>query len=302
MLDKHDKRHKMRFENMRICSIIVLYNPDISGTNALVKKMLSQVEHVYLIDNSMHNYESYFSDNNVSYIFLKGNKGIAAAQNIGIKECIKAKYEYIIFSDQDSMIPDDTVKGLIQSLNLLESRDIKVGSIGTKAINKETGIPYTLGCNLIQENIFSNITEVTYTMNSISLFKSSYFKDIGLMDEKLFIDGVDSEICWRGATKNYRFFINNNIEIQHLLGLGSKKVGNKYISLTPPKRMYYQYRNFLYLRKKRYVPKKWVRANRKKYFEKILYYPLMFSPRCLYIKYITLGIIDGIKMNHNIKQ
>lgn len=284
---------------MDTCAIIILYNPSIEDTNKLLDALMHQVAHIYLVDNSLNNTANSFKRDNVSYFFLNGNKGIAAAQNYAIKQSIKDKYSYILFCDQDSLLPKNAVESLHLSYQMLKKENIKVGAVGSKAINKQTSVPYSLGCSLIKENAFPNLTEVSYTMNSISFFSTEYFQIVGLMEEKLFIDGVDSEICWRGKQYGYHFYINNDVRIEHMLGLGCKKIFNKYISITPPKRMYFQYRNYLFLARRNYTPKSWLKYNGIKYAIKLLYYPIMIAPRLDYIKYITKGIIEGIRNKHS---
>lgn len=68
-----------------------------------------------------------------------------------------------------------------------------------------------------------------------------------MFDEKLFIDGVDNEWCWRAATKGYRFYIAENARIRHMLGKESRKIGNKDISISSEFRIYYQFRNYIWL-------------------------------------------------------
>lgn len=298
-MEKHAQRNQKWNKIMDTCAIIILYNPLLEETNKLLDALTQQVDHIYLVDNSQNKCNNLFKRDNVSYFFLNGNKGIAAAQNYAIQQCIKDKYSYILFCDQDSLLPNKAVEALYLSYKMLKKQNIKVGSVGSIAINKKTSVPYSLGCSLIKENAFPNLTEVSYTMNSISFFPTEYFQIVGLMDEKLFIDGVDSEICWRGKQYGYHFYINNNVRIEHLLGLGSKKILNKYISITPPKRMYFQYRNYLLLARRNYTPKSWLKYNGIKYAIKLLYYPIMITPRLGYIKYITKGIIEGIRNKHS---
>ena len=48
---------------------------------------------------------------------------------------------------------------------------------------------------------------------------SENFKKVGLMDENLFIDGVDNEWCWRAkTTSNLDSFILLDTAIEHYFG------------------------------------------------------------------------------------
>ena len=173
-----------------------------------------------------------------------------------------------------------------------------MGGVGSTAYNRETGSPYPLYSNYVRRISEDQVTEVTFLMNSVSLIPTSLFQQVGLMDEELFIDGIDSEWCWRGAHRQgLRFFLDDSLHIMHQLGLGTRIIGGKERAMTPPGRFYYQYRNFLWLCRRNYVPRKWLVENGRKYMAKAIYYPIMVAPRWSYVKNICRGLIAGIKSN-----
>lgn len=286
----------------RIGVVVVLYNPDITQTSHALDILLPQVDKICIVDNSEHSIQHIFQHNKIEYIPLYRNVGIAKAQNTGI-EYIKKQYcDYILFSDQDSIANSDTVKKLVDTYNTLKNNNIKIGGIGTRAINRLTGKPYTskskeYGTTIIKckHDVERNITRCSYIRSSISLITSRDFEEVGLFDESLFIDGVDNEWCWRAAKQGYRFFIAEDAIINHKLGEGDHKVGNREIAISSPFRIYYQFRNYLWLCRRNYVPTWWKRKHLIKYTIKALYYPLFISPRMQYAKQIMRGIRDGLK-------
>lgn len=280
---------------MSIAAVIVLYNPDESVREA-VRKLACQVSRTFIVDNSQHSHYDYMKGiPEVEYLFLEKNIGIAAAQNEAIKKILATdRYDKIVFSDQDSIIPEDGVDILAKAIEKLESMNVNVGAVASKAINLSTGEAYPLGCSYIAE-FDDTYTEVSWTINSISLFNVNLFRQVGLMDETLFIDGVDCEICWRASSiYGARFFVCNDVEVLHQLGIGTKRIGGKWRSMTPPRRMYYQYRNFFWLMRRKYTPRVWIRTNGIKYMIKMFYYPLFGNHRLEYIKNICLGIAHGL--------
>ena len=70
--------------------IIILYNPDYSNLNKTINFILSHNINIILIDNSDETtlYNDNFSNENLSYISLNKNMGIAYALNLGIKNSI----------------------------------------------------------------------------------------------------------------------------------------------------------------------------------------------------------------------
>ena len=286
---------------MRTIAIVVLYNDNTIEVANNISMIAKQVDKVCLVDNSDVAYPERFSRiANAIYMPQYQNKGIAAAQNIGLRYAMEQEVDYVLFADPDTTITSEAVSCLLSTFQKLASSSFHVGGIGSVARNKATKQYYPLRSNLLQELPELNVKEVTYTMNSISLYPIQLFQEVGMMDEALFIDGVDSEFCWRATSLiGVKFFLDNSVVIEHMLGMGTKVIGGKERSITPPYRMYYQYRNYLWLARRSYTPKSWLRENGLRYLVKMIYYPLFKSPRLAYIKYILKGITDGIKQNNS---
>jgi rhamnosyltransferase len=282
---------------MKIIAIVVLYNDNTEEAAYNVMMLARQVDKVCLVDNSADACPERFKDiGNAVYLPQYQNKGIAAAQNVGLRYAFEQGADYVLFADPDSTTPEQAVDMLSETYQRLVGQGYNVGGVGSVARNKMTQQMYPLRSNLLRELPELNVKEVTYTMNSISLYPTQLFKDVGLMDESLFIDGVDCEFCWRAATRGFRFLLDNNVVIDHVLGMGTKTIGGKARAMTPPFRMYYQYRNFLWLCRRDYVPRKWLLENGRNYIVKALYYPLMVAPRWRYLKNICRGIAAGVRL------
>jgi rhamnosyltransferase len=282
---------------MKVIAIIVLYNDNTEEAANNIALIAHQVDKVCLVDNSAESYAERFSDiGNAVYLPQYSNKGIAAAQNIGLKYALEQQADYIFFADPDSMVPAQTVSTLYKTYCRLKDKGYRLGGVGSTAYNQGTGSPYPLYSNFVQHISEEQVTEVTFLMNSVSLIPASLFSEIGLMDEKLFIDGIDSEWCWRVAHRlGLRFFLDDNLHIMHQLGLGTRIIAGKERAITPPGRFYYQFRNYLWLLRRNYVPRKWLIENGGKYLVKAIYYPVMVAPRWSYVKSICRGIMAGIK-------
>ncbi len=123
-----------------------------------------------------------------------------------------------MFSDPDSKVPEDAVKSLYNTYQEINKAGLYVGALGSTAYSEVTNLPYQINDCFIREIEELRVKEVSYTMNSISLIKTDLFKEVGLMDESLFIDGVDDEWCWR-ATNLFgcRFFLDSKVVINHNL-------------------------------------------------------------------------------------
>ncbi len=283
----------------RIGAIVVFYQPTPSLTKEVLEHISSQVEEICIVDNSPEPQGVIDTTlPNLHYIALKENRGIAAAQNIGIEYFKERGFDYIIFCDQDTIMPSDTVAKLLDTSLYLENKNYRVGSVCAVAIESHTGKPYTYNIAFIKDvpnNDGRHIMQVIHTMSSMSLVKLELFEDVGGMDESLFIDGVDSEWCWRGAQKaGLSFFYDKDIVVNHQLGSITNSVGNHTLHIATPFRIYYQYRNYIWFLRRDYIPPRWMRINGVKYFVKIFYYTIFCNNRRLYLKNIFRGIRDGI--------
>ena len=285
---------------MKIGAVIVLYDPEQDKIEETVGALNNQVDEICLIDNSSSTHSSWFLNRrNLKYIYLGKNKGIAFAQNVGIIELQNLSCDYILFSDQDSKAMPTLVDSLLKVHSQLSQEGINVATVGTVAINERTGKKYPFRHKVFQNLVLDNtsIIEVDYVRNSMSLTSSEVLNIVGFMDNSLFIDGVDSEWCWRARVKGYRTFISEDSIIYHCLGKDDRRLLTKEITIPSPNRLFYQYRNFLWLLHRGYVPLRWKLKNFAKYLIKIPYYSLFCSPGGAYFRNIMSGIGAGFSKN-----
>ena len=277
--------------------VIVLYNPNIDLLKKVIDAILNQVDCLFIADNSLTVNHIFINGLNKNIIYQKmiNNIGIARSQNIGINYFTKNNYTHIIFLDQDSIIAKGLVKQLTNDLKYLQNLSISVGGVSARAMNRQNGKMYQETKK--RGKIFSeDLTEVNELMSSTSLIPIEMFSKVGLLEETLFIDGVDHEWCWRAKKiENLRFFVSEKAVISHQLGEGDKFFIIKNVAISTPFRTYYQYRNFFLLSRRNYVPLSWKFLNGFKYFVKLFYYPIFIQPRKEYINNIIKGVIDGIK-------
>lgn len=288
-------------------AIIILYNFSPEKIPAGLAQLCLQTDVVCLVDNSQEDSSAFFLDlkhedgySAIHYIPLCANTGIAHAQNVGITYLLDRGCTHILFSDDDSVLQPGTVTALRESIHTLREQGINVGGVSPRAYNRQTVQPYPYPCNFLSAITLpdappraSRFSEVTDLISSGTLTTSEALRDIGMMEAGLFIDGVDSEWCWRGRSKGWRFFVNEDLRIDHQLGMGTRHVAGRNISLTPPYRMYYMYRNYLRLIKRTYVPFRWKWHNGIKYLMKAVYYPIFGGDAKAYISNIIKGIKDA---------
>lgn len=284
----------------KVICILVLYKPSLEILMDAIRTIVNQVDFIWISDNTPRGFRDINTiidvyNFKVKYVQMDGNVGIARAQNEGIKYAINNDYDFVYFLDQDSISPEGIVDNLLEKFQELEKDGIKVGGVGPQPFNRETGKEYRAS---VKKGHFikDGIKEVTELINSASLIKVDLFSNVGMMDESLFIDGVDHELCWRAHNiEKYRFFMITSLLLSHKLGEGDQKFGIISVKIPTPFRVYYQFRNYFKLIRRKYVPVYWKVSNGIKYLCKYFYYPIFCKSGTLYLKNMNRGIVDGIK-------
>jgi len=287
-------------QKAKIGAVIVLYHPDVVLLEKCICSLATQVEELCIIDNSDDASIPFLDKKDIAikYVPLRKNIGIAAAQNIGIRYFVAQDYDFILFCDQDSVSPKGLIDELMTMFFLLRGK-YDISAIGPLPLNRKTGEPYIYKQDILTEK--KEGSHEYYIMrnliSSYSLIPIGNFKDVGLMEENLFIDFVDYEWCWRASYyKGKTCVLVPNISIFHELGVSASFCGLR-ISLSSPFRMYYQTRNLIWLSRKRYVPLCWKKKNIMKLLPKIIYYSLFSKNRISYIRRISKGILDGFMLH-----
>lgn len=255
--------------------IIVLYNPSYKDIEQLVAKIGQY--NIILVDNS-DSKQADFSEVsfpcNVTYIDNNGNLGIAAAQNRGIVASKQHQTPYVVFFDQDSRVDQPFIESLVSEFKRLQSLTPQLAILGPSAYNEQSGEDYA---SVIYKSV-SNSNDFIQKPNIISsgsCMRSDIFDIVGLFEEALFIDNVDTEFCWRTTAKGYIIGISTRIRLAHNIGQRELKFGKYRVIISSPFRYYYQYRNYLWLSRRSYVPMRWKINTGIKFFFRILYFPFV---------------------------
>lgn len=285
-----------------VIAIIISYQPDFYTLSKLIDTITTQVSRIVLVDNSSDvNVTEFLTDipcTKLHCIFLKSNLGIAAAQNTGINWAKKQNASDIILFDQDSNPAQNLVEKLIISTKILTAHGVTVSATGPHLDIHRKIQPSKFLNNHQLNNITYHIVPVTALISSGSLISIRLFDDVGLMDESLFIDRVDTEWFLRANAKGYQAFGVPDAIMHHPLGEKTWKVwfGRwRYVPQHKPFRHYYMFRNSLLLYKRSYIPFRW-----KAYDLVNLIYLLVFCMTCMperwkRLKMIVLGIYDGLR-------
>lgn len=297
----------------RVLGVVVTYCPDRDALFALVEALAPQVNELLLIDNTPEggqSAESVFQmcapSFNIRIERLGENIGIAAAQNIGIREALENEYDYVLLSDQDSIPAKDMVRNLVTCAETLRKQDVEIGCVCPAYFDKVTGQVFSFQVQKPERLFYSTIpathadpwVEIVVTISSGSLIPVTALRRIGGMRIDFFIDHVDTEWCHRARAAGLHNFGTVRARLDHRLGDASFRVwyfGWREHSEYSPLRLYYRFRNFILLCKLPHVPLRWsIRASW--YWLGNIYAHVLFGRNSVKsLQVIAKGLWDGIK-------
>lgn len=292
-------------------AIVVTYNPDPDGLQRGLREIAKQVACVIVVDNASHNLAQCQIDQlgraldiRLETVRQQKNVGVGTGFNTGIAVADKLGYPFVVLFDQDSIPQEGMVSRLKQSYESLTASGVRVAAVGPRFRNPGSGmlsnfIPSDDGDTKrlhCQEGGGTVMTD--FLISSGSFIPMQAIREVGMMDESLFIDYVDAEWCLRATAKGWFVYGVNDAIMQHSIGESRKQfwfLRWRNIAFHKPFRYYYIFRNSWILRNRTYVPSHWKKAN---LLHNILLagYLFGFVPgRIANLRMIWKGIVDGRK-------
>lgn len=236
---------------MNIFSVIVTYNPKVNSLISLIDMLLEENVNVVVVDNTELSTLAHYLDMKAKVISYNANLGIAKAQNEGIAWARSHGADIIVFFDQDSRIEKNFISELTKPLvstkpqvvapvffdidKGYEYPSMRFNKIGLlKAIKRPEGeLPF----------------EVDVIISSGSAATVSTFDVVGVMDERYFIDYVDTEWSIRCKAKGVSIKVVPKAIMKHAIGEKSINFFIMRSFIHTPIRCYYKIRNsFIFLR------------------------------------------------------
>lgn len=170
------------------------------------RELSAQVEKVVVVDDGSHSIGALLSDARIVTIELPENVGIAAALNRGIERARDLGATHILTLDQDSTLPDGYVEAAVAMLEDLASAGYSPAAI----------VPARFGDFVVATD--GTPEHPRDPIQSGQLLPLRIFDEIGGFDERLFIDGVDSEFTLRARGAGHEFWILPDSQLTHSLG------------------------------------------------------------------------------------
>ena len=199
----------------KIYAGIVTFNPEITRLKQNIDAISPQLKEVVLFDNGSQNIqqikklvEKY---HNVYLIEGPKNKGIAAALNALMKWGCDKEYQWMLSLDQDSVCQEDFVKEMSKYLTI----EKRLGIVAPVIKDRNIGI--------VGHNPVKKIQHVNTCITSGAFSNLKAWKRIGGYDERMFIDSVDFEYCYRMRKNKYGVIQVRDVQLLHEIGASEKR-------------------------------------------------------------------------------
>ena len=238
----------MHFE--QFAAIIITHMPSADIVSKVNRIFAQGVTEVIIVDNTPDDY--FFSvlslglfDHMPRVIRNKKNLGVARALNQGMEMARDLGYKWVVAFDQDTTVAADFFSQMAQVYERISSGTGRlIAVLGPNYIDQVLQSPaYTVDWSV-------EATEVRDVITSGSLLSVEVFSSLGGFDEKLFIDMVDTEYCFRVRRAGYMVWRTSKPLMEHSLGsLTSQSFLGFRFNVTNhlPQRRYYIFRNTLYM-------------------------------------------------------
>ncbi|MGL5109286.1 MAG: glycosyltransferase family 2 protein [Vibrio ordalii] len=249
-----------------ITSIVITFQPELPSVEILLLACQSHGNNVIVVDNGSENADELAAVcqplESVHLIRLDDNLGIAAAQNIAIRNLQSDDDELIVFFDQDSSIANDYLEQVEQIYEKLESDYGQALLLGPSFYNRTSKFEYPviklnkLGLRRkLFPSQFSHPTEASCIISSGMAVKRKTLAQVGPMEECLFIDYVDTEWCLRALHLSYPILVAPQLVMEHEIGSDNLRFLRWRVPVHSATRRYYRIRNSFILTHYSHIPK-----------------------------------------------
>ena len=199
-----------------LTAVIVTYK----SSNILIRlvKLLQNICNVVVVEHSNNNFfkrylESHFK--NTRCILTKKNLGYGAAANIGI---LNSKTNILLLINPDAFIKYFSIKNLYNYILATDNCAMVAPMNFTK--NNKPWSRFGFYKNKIISSS-KNYIDVDYVSGHLVLVKKKIIQEVGMFDEKIFLNFEDRDLCFRLKKKSYRITVLKNAKVIHLEGKSS---------------------------------------------------------------------------------
>lgn len=288
----------------RVIAIVVTYQPGLAELLCLLDAVREQVSLTIVVDNGstidVQGFLAGRNDSRIHCLCLGMNRGVAAAQNVGIAWAREQGASFVILFDQDS-IPDIGMVALLRRVYQSKMEEgYRVAAVGPRYVDERncTRAVFSRLCGmrvLTDDCTSPNVgILVDFVISSGSLISLDALSHIGCMTEALFIDQIDIDWGLRAKSLGYQSFGVYNALMTHSLGEAPLIILWHKLLNHSPLRHYYIVRNAIWLISQPYTPLGWRLYFARMILVRYLLYSVWVVPRLTYFTMMTKGLWHGL--------
>lgn len=237
----------------RVVAVISAFHPP-QDLPQRVEKLNQQVVHTVVVDDGSDPQQTSSVLNALealgcTVLRMPENVGIAAALNAGLDEALKAwSPDFLVTLDQDSTLDDGYIAAALATYAEASANGVDVGLVSAQSHNGRS-VPL-----LVKRAAFP---EAFDSLQSGAVIPVATLRTAGLLDERLFIDCVDTEYNLRIRSRGLSTLVGKGCNMTHALGQAQplmlfgwhvRVLGRKrHVHSHAPFRVYYMTRNNIFL-------------------------------------------------------
>jgi rhamnosyltransferase len=291
-------------------AVVTTFNPDLSILREQLSRTVPQVEQLIVVDNGSSAADSIRAlveeFTNTLWCGLRENRGLAHAHNVGIQQALEWSAESVLMLDQDTLPEANMVRALAETLASSRASDSRVAAVGARYVGAQSRHPsffvqfrrFRFKKCFCTKGSVRQVIPADVLISSGALFSVIALREIGGMDEGLFIDHVDTEWFLRAHHRGWRSYGVCDAVMRHSLGDRTFRVwlGRwRYLPIHKPFRYYYIYRNSVLLYRRSYPTLRWKQTDVLRLLMMFVVFTLFAGERVQNYKMMCLGIIHGVK-------
>lgn len=292
------------FDASRVCAVIVTYGPEPGLLRRVIDSVLQQVGHLVVFDNGSRSVDVAAivgTGAGVSLVASPDNVGLGAALNRACERAHALGYEYVLLMDQDSVLAAGMVDTLGTALQQLQRHE-RVAAVGPQFRDSRSGllapfVRFGFPFNHKLRGGPGQRVSCDFLITSGSLLPMAALLDIGPMDERLFIDNLDMEWCFRAKRSGHALYGICDAQMSHSIGeeLLPSRAKPDGVIVHKPFRLYFIMRNRVLLYRRACTPGVWIAQDVPRLLLKLVGNSLFLAPRGARLKFMLKGLWDGMR-------
>lgn len=292
-----------------VCAVVITYQPELGVLRQVLDSVLPQVGSLLLFDNASGGpnadaFGRFLADaqaQGVTVVCSPANVGLGAAMNHAAEHARISGFTYLLLLDQDSLLDPQMVSTLKAACEEL-AKTKPVAAVGPQFSDRRNGhvAPFIKIGFPLNRKLYGAPGEhvpCDFLISSGSLLPLRTLAQIGGMDERLFIDNVDMEWCFRSRHRGFHLYGICDARMRHSIGDTVRAAWLKPggVMIHKPVRLYYIMRNRVLLYGRKETPVVWIAQDVPRLVLKFVGTALFVSPRLQYLRMMLRGLGDALR-------